>query len=315
MQYFKRIISKCKQLSEANNYPLVYFLADMIQARLFCDCKLDEYIQGKVYKMKLFERKEYVSFKRGVKLMKMFNQPEEAMILNDKVRFLKTFDKLVKRDWIDCRSATEDDILAFVKKHGQVIIKPIDGMQGKGVKLLDFSSTTTEEISALSGKKYLMEEYIRQHEAMTFGSKSLNTVRVYTIVDKNGKPMIIKAIQRAGVGNVLVDNFHQGGIIYPIDIETGIIEERGMKLDFHDQYLFHPGTDICMIGYQIPNWEKVKELALKAAVVLPNTRYAGWDIAVLKDRVELIEGNQKADFKLVTHIGKSVRYHDLLKMC
>lgn len=312
IRYFKRIISKCEDLSKTYNYPLIYFLMDMMQARLFYGCNLDEYIQGKVFKMKLFERKDFISYKRAEKLMNIFNKPNDSSILADKVQFLKVFAKWVKRDWLDCRSASKKEIMSFVEKHERVIAKPIFGMKGEGVCLINCKDATPESLSQFSNNNFLIEECIKQHEAMVFGGQSLNTIRIYTLVNKDGVPKIIKAIQRAGVGETLVDNFHQGGIIYPIDIETGIIEQRGVKTDFEKQYMFHPGTNICMLGYQIPHWEKVKQLVLQAAVILPQARYVGWDVAVLKDEAELIEGNEAADFKLITHIGKPYGYHDFL---
>ena len=237
IHYFKRIFSKCNELSQTYKYPSLYFLVDMVQARLFYGCNLDEYIQGKVFKMKLFERKDFISYKRAEKLMNIFNKPNDASILTDKVQFLKVFAKWVKRDWLDCRSASKEDIMSFVEKHERVIAKPIFGMKGEGVYFINYKDATLESISQFSNNNYLIEECVKQHEAMVFGGQSLNAVRMYTLVNKNGVPKIIRAIQLTGVGETLVDNFHQGGLIYPIDIETGIIEQREVKTDYETKYV------------------------------------------------------------------------------
>ena len=91
---------------------------------------------------------------------------------------------------------------------------------------------------------------------MVFGNTSVNTIRTHTILDKKGKAHVIKAILRAGVGDSVVDNYAQGGSIYEVDLQTGIVCSRG-KSKAGENHIIHPGTNIVMLGYQIPNWDKV----------------------------------------------------------
>ena len=44
-------------------------------------------------------------------------------------------------------------------------------------------------------------------------------------------------------------------------------------------------------NFQIPRYEEVKSLAIKATDKLPGLRYVGWDIAITEDKVILVEGN------------------------
>ena len=52
-----------------------------------------------------------------------------------------------------------------------------------------------------------------------------------------------------------------------------------------------PGTDKKFVGFKLPHWPEVKEVALKAAGVLPWARAIGWDIAIADRGPVLIEGN------------------------
>lgn len=66
----------------------------------------------------------------------------------------------------------------------------------------------------------------------------------------------MKAILRAGVGNSVVDNYCQGGSIYEVDLNTGLVCSFGQSKNNSKSYV-HPGTDIVMLGYKIPNWDVV----------------------------------------------------------
>ncbi len=59
--------------------------------------------------------------------------------------------------------------------------------------------------------------------------------------------------------------------------------------------LFHPGSGTKVIGFEIPNWEKLKEFVIMLDRVIPKARLIAWDIAVLEDGFELIEANYQGD--------------------
>lgn len=158
-----------------------------------------------------------------------------------------------------------------------------------------------------------MEEMIQQHPEMCFNNKSVNTIRVYTVLDAKGEPHIIKALLRAGCGESIVDNVHaSGGRLYPVDDNTGVITGGGFDVNYSDEVYFHPGTDMVMIGRRIPNWNKVIELAKQSAKKLPQVRFIGWDIAVLKNDVELVEGNHNPDLELLEFIGARCHYKKIM---
>lgn len=91
-------------------------------------------------------------------------------------------------------------------------------MQGHGIHIIDAF------YPKYLGGDYIMEEMIQQHPEMCFNNKSVNIIRVYTVLDAKGEPHIIKALLRAGCGESIVDNVHaSGGRLYSVDDNTGVI--------------------------------------------------------------------------------------------
>ena len=141
---------------------------------------------------------------------------------------------------------------------------------------------------------------------------SVNTIRVNSLLDKEGNVHLFKAVLRVGIGDSVVDNYNAGGVEYPIDIETGIISSLG----FHDnklQCIYHPLSDKIMPGFNIPYWDKVVFCITEASKQLPLCRFVGWDIAITKDGVELIEGNHNPGYVSMEYFGEIGWYGNLKK--
>lgn len=130
----------------------------------------------------------------------------------------------------------------------------------------------------------------------------------------NGKPEIQYALFRMG-NNTPVDNVHLGGIGCGVNIETGVVETAA-----YDKHFFpfekHPITNKTIIGFQIPQWESVKQFALDAASVTPQLRYTSWDIAVTENGPVLLEGNWDAEFyaeQMIYNCGNRKRFIEKLE--
>ena len=61
------------------------------------------------------------------------------------------------------------------------------------------------------------------------------------------------------------------------------------------QHLFHPSTGYKMIGFEVPNWKELKQFVFKAMTIIPETRLLAWNVAVLDDGFEIMEGNCNGD--------------------
>lgn len=198
-----------------------------------------------------------------------------------------------------------------------MIIKPINGVESGGIRKFVLSDAPNTDLSKLykelKTENVIIEEVIRQNERMVFGNTSVNTIRTHTILDKKGKTHVIKAILRAGVGDSVVDNYAQGGSIYEVDLQTGIVCSRG-KSKAGENHIIHPGTNIVMLGYQIPNWDKVIKVSCDAAEHIPQIGFIGWDVAITQNGVELIEGNHNPDYELLEYLGSNCYYEKITKI-
>jgi len=75
-----------------------------------------------------------------------------------------------------------------------------------------------------------------------------------------------------------------------VDLDSGVLG-TGRRRHDPDYISFIPGTDTSFIGFKLPYWSEVKELALRAAAAFPGVRSIGWDIAISEQGPVLIEGN------------------------
>ena len=190
-------------------------------------------------------------------------------------------------------------------------------MEGDGISVIGADCLISEDsrhkiYARLKESKTIIEEIIEQHPSMRFNSNSVNTIRAITLMDKTAHEVtMIKAVFRAGVGDVVVDNYHQGGCCYEVDVLLGRACSYGVSTS-NKGIIVHPGTDICMLGYEIPNWDKVVSGCIDAHKMLPQCRYISWDVAITRDGMELIEGNHNGDYDMIEFVGRG-KYWPLLK--
>lgn len=107
---------------------------------------------------------------------------------------------------------------------------------------------------------------------------SVNTIRLLSFLDKNGKVKIYSSVVRMGVNNSKVDNASSGGITCGIE-EDGRLKPiaysaNGQKFDEH------PNTHMKFNSIVIPNYSKLEELVQRLHIKLPHFRLLSWDFAV-----------------------------------
>ena len=118
---------------------------------------------------------------------------------------------------------------------------------------------------------------------------------------------------RIGNGVNHCDNFHQGGMGCSINIETGKLIGNAVDKDLNE-FESHPTSGVKFDGFQIPNWDKVKQMVLEAALVNNNIHVVGWDVAVTEEGATFIEGNRRPGFDLVQVLSERGR-KDIMRSC
>lgn len=312
---WEKYSNQLKQLSNQAGVPYVWLAIDCVMAKVRYGCVINQYTLGKFYKRKWFERRKMLTYRRWTHLIKNYNNPEFTHYLKNKKDFNTFFSQFVGREWCFSQDLSFEDFKTFVNRHQRIIIKPVDGWEGDGVRLVDLSSHTQsleKVFEDLTSKPYMIEECIRQHKDMVFGGHSVNTIRAYTAYDKKKKQaFIIKTVVRVGVGDSIVDNSHSGGCAYEVDSNLGVVISESYQAD-GGVNIIHPQTDICMLGQRIPHWEKVQSVCKQAAEMLPEVSYIGWDVAITEDGPILIEGNHDPDLDMVEFVGSYGYYNNIM---
>lgn len=148
-------------------------------------------------------------------------------------------------------------------------------------------------------RSYLIERRIRQHPELTaLVGQTLCCIRVQTIVTLEGEPRIIASVCKLQPNPVGVDHLIHHAVGAWVDPDSGALG-RGRTRGDLEYVSVLPGTETPFVGFRLPYWPEVKDLALRAAAAFPWVRSVGWDIAISERGPVLVEGNERWAVSLV----------------
>ena len=301
-------IKASRAVAAQTGQSVLYHLVDFLTSVVLYGVDPQQYSAGGFYRLPRFLRKKTYTLQRSNKLCKAFNDKSYRHLLRNKEEFDALFSRFISRGWMHCKNASAEEIAAFLRRYGRVIAKPGNSEKGQGIYSLEYNEQTVAEVSgSLAGQDILLEEWLTQHPQMCFGNHSINTVRYNTVLDAGGEVHLISTSLRCGVGDAIVDNYSGGGVVYPLDNKLGRINGPGKSLKLGLYIYTHPGTDIFMLGRVIPYWNEALEIVMAAAKVVPQIRLVGWDVAILENGPELIEGNTRPGENLFETQGEGER--------
>ena len=181
-----------------------------------------------------------------------------------------------------------------MKKHDIFMAKPIDGGCGKGIEKIETSKWNSldelyDHLNKSESNFELEELIIQNKEVSNIYPGAINTVRVVTIL-KDNIPHVICAYFRIGNGK-FVDNFNSGGMVAPIDIETGIVQDKAIDKN-KVLYEVHPATGTQIKGFKFPEWEEALEMCKEASKIVPQMAYVGWDVGFSEKGPVFVEANE-----------------------
>lgn len=275
--------------------------ADVLWERFRYKTEIQDYFQYEFYKLKSCERRKYMTFSKLRYTIRVCNDPQKREIFDDKALFNSAFGSFLNREWLDITTASLDEFRGFAERHAAFFAKARSGMFGKNAGRYDAETyNTPDKLEALykqlKTNNCIVEELISQHPSLEmFNSSSVNTLRVVTLRCADGTPKVMAGVLRIGRAGKSADNFHHHGIAATIDVECGVVNALGIDRDFK-RYIIHPDSGEQIIGFQIPFWDRIVETVCKAATVIPEVRYIGWDIAIDRNgNIQVVEGNYGAD--------------------
>ena len=294
--------------------------ADFIWSVLRDGAGMNDYFEYEFYKKRRNERATFVvRTKRGM-IARTFNAKDKMVLFSDKGQFNTLFSEFVKRDWLDLDVATVEELASFLERHSRFLIKPRTESCGKGIHVIESGgSADAERIHAEYRDQHVLAEEILVQEGSVHDlhPESLNTLRIVTVRLSDTDVRVMNGNIRIGVDERIQDNFHQEGIAASVDVKTGIVNSMGCDMHLN-RHLVHPVTKKRIIGYEIPQWAEAVEMAKKAACIVPEVSYVGWDIATSCRGygVVLVEGNPDSDTdvqQMCDQVGKWPQYKKVLE--
>ena len=291
----KNLMDVIGRIHEKTGKNRVALFFDIINCSLRYGAGYHDYIIFEFYNLTAKQRKTYLTRVKNKKLISRLNDEKYSYIFDEKNVFDRTFREFLGREVIDLADIGLEEFKTFLEGKKEFFAKPYIGESGKGIekiKVDDFPSVEAVYDYVVSADKNfgVIEQVVEQHpDASRIYPLSLNCLRIVTLVNEDG-PHILYAVFKMGNGGKFVDNLENGGLACCFDLDTGTVVGQGhtSALINHDS---HPYTGIPFIGYQLPFMNEVKELVKKAAMVVPQMKYIGWDVCFTVNGPAIIEGN------------------------
>jgi hypothetical protein len=214
-----------------------------------------------------------------------------------------------------------------------IFIKPTSGSGGSGAQSWSYgedgfyTSLATGErltgaglLQSLDGGSFMVQRRLVNHKAIRgLSNGALITVRLMTVQNETGGHEATHATLRMAVGaNRLVDNFHAGGIVAPVDMASGRLgpaSDIGFRPDMGWRNT-HPDTGALIAGLVLPLWAETVDLACRAHKAFAPRLVVGWDIAITDRGPVIVEGNRGPDVDLLERSHRlplgNGRYGELL---
>ena len=248
------------------------------------------------------ERRAYVSDNDRSVIVSKLNSAQDRRTFVYKPFTAKKFAPYFGREFCVVDSERDAKTLEdFLSKHKRAIIKPIGGTFGLCIRIVEVGDG--DDVSAVAkdlAREYeeyegaIVEEVIVQDGRLAkLHPQSVNTARVTTF-RLDSRTVVFHPNLRVGRGDSCVDNAAAGGLLCPIDVETGRVIAAGDKSGA--RYENHPETGERLKGFEVPRWNEAVELVKKLAQVVPSTRVVGWDLALTEKGWILVEANARGQW-------------------
>lgn len=290
----KKMSSAIRTVQKKSGKSSIAIFLDMLWCSFRYGAGYYDYQIFAFYNLNGKQRKTYMTRMISKKFNMFMNDLHYVHYFDNKDEFNKLFNTYIGREYCQMQEATKEEVRSFVSSKEYIFCKVKDKECGIGcekIKVSDFE-TFDALYDYMQNKGFCtIEENVMQHDALNMlYPNAINCLRIITILDQQQIPHCIYAVQKMGYNGRVVDN---NGLFSPVDMKTGklLYPAHSGATTCGIVYTEHPDTHIKLVGYQIPYIKEAVDLCLKAALVVPQVRYVGWDVAITNDGPVIIEGN------------------------
>lgn len=291
-----------------NGYSMIKLFVDMIFSALRYGSSFVDYFNFRFYEKNHSLKKKYATMGFMYKFHKSINDQSKIKFVDSKELFPKRYGKFCNKSFIFSIDQKEElKTFLNLKICKKIVIKDPNSTAGKSIRILlvtqkmstlfidnvSFSQFVTREF--IDKKSIYIEDFVSQHSKINSISPSgLNTVRVITLLNNLKNVSVIGSVFRISVDSP-IDNYSAGNLAAEVDPMSGIVLTGGIRKrsacdEYHD---IHPITGIPIKGFKLPFWEEVISMVKEAALIVPQVRTIGWDVAITDNGCLLIEGNSQ----------------------
>jgi len=306
---------------DTSRKPLLQILIEAVHTAITLKCIPSHYFSYFLYRRGKSNYLDYLGRNDIFKIHQSIHNKNRMQILDNKLFFQKYFEKtgvnipnLLAHNFgnmffLKNEKTQVDNIEDFFEvlhnlldhsNSDAIFIKPIIGAYGGNVHRIASKNITNMDpgireklFKEIISGNFIFQESVTQHPDINkIYSHSLNTVRIDTFINNDGESEILSAAMRMGTDGSFIDNMSGGGFFIGINLETGCLKKEGRTYFKYGAkvYTKHPNSSIPFENYRIPYFDKVKEMAKRAANLLQD-KLVGWDIGISDKGPVLIEGN------------------------
>lgn len=289
---FKRFFRNLELVHKQSGRNRIVLFVDMVYSMLVHGIGYLDYLTFGFAYIGKEKRRTFMTYDDNIALVRRMNQREAYPILNDKLLFARTYGAYMKRDWVDLNDGFEA-FEAFCQGKETFFAKQPVSFGGVGVEKVHLEGRDLAQVyqELVDKKMFLAEQTILQHPEMNkLCDRSVNTIRIVTILSDKGNANVVYALVRIGSGKNDVDNISSGGM-YTLLSNEGTITMPVFCDKTVSYYTQHPASGFVFEGFQVPYFKEALELCQAAAKEEPRLRYIGWDVAITPDGPVMVEGN------------------------
>lgn len=291
---FKKFFGVIDRLSELSGKNKLWLIYDVLRSMKKFDSGYYDYLNFQWYNLKDWQRDTYLTRFRSKKLIMMVNDQSKSHIFDDKIEFNKVFKEYLGREFIDVNGASDQEIIEYFERKDKIFCKMLDLSCGIGAELIetkDFKDGKTFCEYVRSKGFGTLEDVVENHPKLAeIYPFAVNCMRMITLIDDFGDVHLVYCAQKFGNEGRVVDNL---GLYGPLNLKTGefLCDAHHGEPSFDIHFAEHPYSGKKLQGFKTPFFKEAKEMVFKAAYVVPEIRYVGWDVAITPSGPVIIEGN------------------------